>query len=803
MQPCLACCNECEGEGEGVDLHVDVQNLMVCVLDPADPDAHDACDAPVRRSQSSHSSHSSRGSKPTEERRVPGDSSGAFQLKHRSGTANVFNEEVMTHAALKDCYNNYMLLIGNSDHLLPLARARLQQGLRLCVIDVAGAEERVERVQADTFMRAWDPPPSECSHAVCKLWGHLAAHQPRHWLLRGPDLVRLLPGQVLQIVEVEQYGIGVVVRNAAGQLSWALEGYVVNVAGYEPRSMPTLREHLRNEGIEELIDQVGPEFQEAKPYGMFDKPHVFLSSALLIPVLGLNITGWMVFSRASFGGLEFFRGLFLFIVCLPIYRFGSSFWGEAFAGHYTSWRFHAVLTACAATVSMSLPWLFRLLGLGIPSTMMMVSGGAMTLIGCSVFQLYWQRRMGRLLRNFWRHLQWGCAIVVLSFGVWLCLYVSATIYILLISIQSPLSVVFLPVATWLLECGTVLSTTLAARHIVFWPRHESEADAIDGDQRLHVIPCAIACAHGFSEATRLTATLAGAVRSGNTGGIGALVLSFFLNLWARSGWGRFFTIWSVSKLTKFLPCCTMKPLAWLAPTILSKLHDEVKVTLGYPRFSVIVTLIISWLLADVLSGPMGTARMQLPENWDSALIICAVALSLEVAEDIVVLGMDKCVQAPVTGKAMDHFQNFANEDPYQSLAVVMRSDLEFSSKTLPLPTSPVSRLSIYSSDHRISPNSVAITHMGPQDTTRSGILRCTFGQNAVVHHAKGLHGLRKCKFVVVFGMTMTAASFTLILLELLLGPAYVYGHCVQPLPLAETLLKTLFWSLPLADCHSS
>lgn len=320
MQPCLACCNECEGEGEGVDLHVDVQNLMVCVLNPADPDAHDACDAPVRRSQSSHSSHSSRGSKPTEERRVPGDSSGAFQLKRRSGTANVFNEEVMTHAALKDCYNNYMLLIGNSDHLLPLARARLQQGLRLCVIDVAGAEERVERVQADTFMRAWDPPPSECSHAVCKLWGHLAAHQPRHWLLRGPDLVRLLPGQVLQIVEVEQYGIGVVVRNAAGQLSWALEGYVVNVAGYEPRSVPTLREHLRNEGIEELIDQVGPEFQEAKPYGMFDKPHVFLSSALLIPVLGLNITGWMVFFPCKlwrFGVLPWALSLHCLLAHLP------------------------------------------------------------------------------------------------------------------------------------------------------------------------------------------------------------------------------------------------------------------------------------------------------------------------------------------------------------------------------------------------------------------------------------------------------------------------------------------------------
>ena len=30
-----------------------------------------------------------------------GDSSGAFQLKHRSGTANVFNEEVMTQAAFR------------------------------------------------------------------------------------------------------------------------------------------------------------------------------------------------------------------------------------------------------------------------------------------------------------------------------------------------------------------------------------------------------------------------------------------------------------------------------------------------------------------------------------------------------------------------------------------------------------------------------------------------------------------------------------------------------------------------------
>lgn len=51
-----------------------------------------------------------------------------------------------------------------------------------------------------------------------------------------------------------------------------------------------------------------------------------------------------------------------------------------------------------------------------------------------------------------------------------------------------------------------------------------------------------------------------------------------------------------------------------------------QVTLGYPRFSVIATLIISWLVSDWLSGAAGTQRMQLPENWDSATCRCGAAI---------------------------------------------------------------------------------------------------------------------------------------------------------------------------------
>ena len=40
-------------------------------------------------------------------------------------------------------------------------------------------------MQAETFMRAWDPPPCESSFTTSPLWKRLLAHQPRHWLSLG------------------------------------------------------------------------------------------------------------------------------------------------------------------------------------------------------------------------------------------------------------------------------------------------------------------------------------------------------------------------------------------------------------------------------------------------------------------------------------------------------------------------------------------------------------------------------------------------------------------------------------------
>ena len=44
------------------------------------------------------------------------------------------------------------------------------------------------------------------------------------------------------------------------------------------------------------------DYQEAKAYGMFDKLHVLFSALLLIPVLAVNVTGWMVTSHSDISG---------------------------------------------------------------------------------------------------------------------------------------------------------------------------------------------------------------------------------------------------------------------------------------------------------------------------------------------------------------------------------------------------------------------------------------------------------------------------------------------------------------------
>eukprot|EP00434_Breviolum_minutum_P042720 symbB.v1.2.038039.t1/scaffold5791.1/size23574/1 len=108
---------------------------------------------------------------------------------------------------------------------------------------------------------------------------------------------------------------------------------------------------------------------------------------------------------------------------------------------------------------------------------------------------------------------------------------------------------------------------------------------IVGDQVYISAVCLIFSAHAFAEATRLSATLSGAIAGGTFSWIPTTVLSLLLNLSARLGWTRFVLIQTSKKL--FGGGVAM---AFFAPTGWSKLHDEFKIYAGYFRFCSVVAI---------------------------------------------------------------------------------------------------------------------------------------------------------------------------------------------------------------------
>eukprot|EP00913_Durusdinium_trenchii_P024369 g22878.t1 len=122
-----------------------------------------------------------------------------------------------------------------------------------------------------------------------------------------------------------------------------------------------------------------------------------------------------------------------------------------------------------------------------------------------------------------------------------------------------------------------------------WLVHTKKVDGqgpLAGDQIYVAAPCLIMSAHGFAEACRLAATLAGAINSGGFAWVPTTCLGVALNLAARLGWSRFILM-QLTKWFKGGPAA----VAIFAPTGWSKYHDELKIYCGYYRFVLVLALV--------------------------------------------------------------------------------------------------------------------------------------------------------------------------------------------------------------------
>ncbi|CAE8610679.1 unnamed protein product [Polarella glacialis] len=561
---------------------------------------------------------------------------------------------------------------------------------------------------------------------------------------------------------------------------------------------------LRKSNNNKLPADLATRSEESKPYGTFCYSRISCGCLVALLAGSVHVATWSL--STAFAGqklLPLFRGLGLALLCLPIYRFGSSFWGEAFAGPAADRRFCCGLTLAATTVCLLTPFITEWLGTGTPSTMLMVSAGAMVLVFGSFGLLLQQRRRGTLRQSFVTHLLWGSSSIVLSFGIWLALYLVAIGYVVSLSSKnSILSAILLPLSTAFLEILNVCLANWFFRRWIFKPRLVGNPGAAVGDQRLNVVPCLVAWSHGFAESTRVAATVAGAIRSRSYIGIVSISVAVVVNAFTRSGWFRFMFIRATTNIQKWMKKVgmlkrTICPVEWFAPTVFSKLHDEVKFSLGYPRFAGLGALIAGRCLTKLVTTMMNLQPLAFDMRAvRPGLVVAAASLCFKVAEDLLLTKLDKNVHSPIGPVAMRYYMGLHLEDPWQILAVSnvgKVQDTLVSDSRISYLKSCRTQASL-AETARSSSDKLTSGVAGSVDPTVGGMVRRYWGQSLTIHHARGLHGLRLVGLQVQVGLTATCACFTIILMELLVGPTILYGMCPEPVSLEASLLQVLFWN---------
>lgn len=345
-----------------------------------------------------------------------------------------------------------------------------------------------------------------------------------------------------------------------------------------------------------------------------------------------------------------------------------------------------------------------------------------------------------------------------------------------------------------------------------WLVHTKKVDGqgpLAGDQIYVAAPCLIMSAHGFAEACRLAATLAGAINSGGFAWVPTTCLGVALNLAARLGWSRFILM-QLTKWFKGGPAA----VAIFAPTGWSKYHDELKIYCGYYRFVLVLALVgvraFTYQSATV-EGPYAPAF-----NW-SATILIPVLMLAEIFEDEIVTrellpvnpagaGLLKVNVAgdnadPAQLITLEYLNNIPENDPWKMFELEasgkrsQMSSLRRTSSKLSFGSIGASTNTARTVESFGRPTKSA--SLGTSDRYVWARLRRWFGQPRALNSSPALHGLRELPFMIHLSFIGIVAEFTAGLLGLLVGAGYIRGICEAPLQSSGRILGLIWWDSPL------
>jgi len=378
------------------------------------------------------------------------------------------------------------------------------------------------------------------------------------------------------------------------------------------------------------------------------------------------------------------------------------------------------------------------------------------------------------LRFAWpRYWKWCTAQISLTFGTWIIMYVIGVVYVLVnIAGFGRTANALLPIVVTGLESTLILVLQTAHGAFIFKTK-------ACGDQ-MYAVMLAACFIHGFTESVKLTATVSGAAfcednPNGLTwpnegscdpyGWLLSLGAGLVTTLLGRFGWTRYLQV-RLLRLFKFVNVAK-----GVAPSIITKMHDEAKFNIGYVRFIIPLTI----LFANLLTGKT-VVVFNMPATW------CVIAsFLLEFVEDLIV-GYEVLPYPPSPNPTT--YMAYDNYDPRQLYTFVTSPEEEL-----------VSRKSGRSS--RINGGSTCEMSNSKSFTSKLARLQA---DGDFFPRALALHGCRNMTVFEQVGLIGICVFFSTCLLQLLLGAGYVAGVCEQPLSVEDRFKEVLVWPLPLNKC---
>lgn len=507
--------------------------------------------------------------------------------------------------------------------------------------------------------------------------------------------------------------------------------------------------------------------EQMKPFGTFSARYLILGSCLQTCLFCMRLLWSIHVETSKSSEILWGRVISCIYSCICCQQLLVDAFGVAFAGERTGLFIQLVGTfAVLATTT-------PLLLLGTSQFFAEIAAACSILVVPTLVHYYRTKPSGLSARDIRMTSLWTVGLGVSTFGnVGLSLIIGGVYNGLLSGANIVGATIFLPMATAICELLFVAISREAYCRAA-WPNRCGGTGKIPGDQLYIPVTASVACNHAVSECMRLAAVLAGVAKDGTFVWVGVAMSTLLTNILLRLSWFRFFLFQIARGL-----CGTSLARGLFGPSTWVKLHEEMKVFVGYFRFVPVVALVIA---RAVMYGMKPFHDPQTPAfNFATGCAILGF-LCTEVLEDLIVVN-ELLPEAPVLPEML---RDPTSEMHPRALQAAERGHGHASGDFMSV---------VCDTEKQVFHKSIA--HC--RDDTTWGRLRRKLGQVGRLVPAPVLYGLREWPFGLHFTIIGIFCNLMLGMMSAFLGSGYLRGLHATPCPPARLLQSWFLESVPLA-----